>query len=135
LAGKLEDSRYEDRNLAKQWVIPELGRRKVAELKRGDIDRLFRKVSAKTPIRANRVLSLLSMLFTLAVRWEMRPDNPAKGIARNREQPRARYLTVDEIGRLMATIAKYRPSNPASADAIELLLLTGARRGEVLSAT
>jgi integrase len=135
LPRKREESQYEDRNLAKQWIIPELGRRKVAELKRADIDRLFRKVSARTPTRANRLLSLLSMLFTLAVRWEMRPDNPAKGIERNAEHARARYLTVDEIGRLMAAIDQYRPSNPASADAIELLLLTGARRGEVLSAT
>jgi integrase len=135
LPRKRPESQYEDKNLIGQWVIRTLGKRKVAEVKRADIDKLFRQVSARTPTRANRLLSLLSTMFGLAVKWEWRSDNPAKGVDRNTEHARARYLSLEEIGRLMTAVAEYREHNPASADAIELLLLTGSRRNEVLSAT
>src|SRR5438270_8186123 len=72
-------------------------------------------------------------MFSLAVRWGMRPDNPAKGIERNPEEARQRYLTGDELRRLTAALAAH-PSRQA-ADAMRLLLLTGARTQEVLGAT
>jgi integrase len=71
-------------------------------------------------------------MFNLAIAWGMRPDNPAKGIERKPEEKRERYLSADELVRLAEALAK-RPGS--SANAIKLLLLTGARRNEVLSAT
>jgi integrase len=134
LPKKRPNSRYEDRNLIAQWIVPEFAKRKVAEIKRADIGRLHRKVTERgTPIRANRLLSLLSKMFSLAVDLGWCADNPAKGIEKNPEQARARYLAVEEIGRLVEAIAEYRKQNAASADAIEMLLLTGSRRNEVLS--
>jgi integrase len=70
-------------------------------------------------------------MFSLAVKWHMRPDNPAKGIERNKEYHRRRYLSGDELVRLTKALSKH--PNKEAADAIRLLLLTGARRGEVLS--
>jgi integrase len=72
-------------------------------------------------------------MFALSVRWEMRDDNPASGVERNHESPRDRYLSGDEMGRLAAALAELR--NQQAANAIRLLLLTGARRTEVLAAT
>jgi integrase len=72
-------------------------------------------------------------MFALSVRWEMRGDNPVAGIERNHEEPRERYLTGDEMERLATALAGLR--NQHAANAIRLLLLTGARRTEVLSAT
>jgi integrase len=72
-------------------------------------------------------------MFSLAIRWRMRLDNPCKGVARNREHHRRRYLSSEELSRLTAVLAKH--PNQAVADAVRLLLLTGARRGEVLNAT
>ena len=69
-------------------------------------------------------------MFSLAVRWGMRETNPCKGIERNKEHHRRRYLSGDELGRLVAALADH-PDRQA-ADAVRLLLLTGARRGEVL---
>jgi integrase len=95
---------------------------------------LHRKITDHgTPVRANRALILLSKLFTLAVRWQMRDDNPVAGIERNHEEPRHRYLAGDEMERLAAALAGLR--NQHAANAIRLLLLTGARRTEVLAAT
>jgi integrase len=105
---------------------------KVSEVSFSDIDRLHRKITAaNAPYRANRVASVLSKMFSLATRWGLHDNNPAKGIERNREAKRRRYLSGDELGRLVAALARH-PDRQA-ADIIRLLLLTGSRRGEVLS--
>jgi integrase len=94
---------------------------------------LHRQITAETPIAANRVLALLSTMFALAIREEWVESNPARGIERNPENRRERYLSPAEIARLCEALAAH--PERSSADAILLLLLTGARRGEVLSAT
>jgi integrase len=133
-ARKRERSRLEDESLIKQWIGGELGNRKVADIRRADIDRLHRKITETgTPVRANRAVTLLSKMFTLAMRWDLRTDNPASGIDRNPEEPRHRYLSGDELRRLTDALAA--STNQQAANAIRLLLLTGARRGEVLGAT
>lgn len=121
----------EDEGMIRQWVMPALGDKKIAEVKRADIEALHRKITkAGTPARANRVVSLVSRLFNLAVRWELRVDNPAGRIERNLEEKRYRFLDAAEMGRLLAALPAMH--NQQSADIIRLLLLTGARRGEVL---
>jgi hypothetical protein len=84
-----------------------LGQRKVAEIRRTDIERLHAKVSARTPIRANRVLALVSTMFSLAQRLEWRPDNPCRGVRKNPERSRERYLTGDELRRLVEVLATF----------------------------
>jgi integrase len=71
-------------------------------------------------------------MFGLAIRWGWRSDNPAKGIERNPEEKRHRYLAGDELGRLTAALAEHEDQQ--AANIIRLLLLTGARRGEVQAA-
>jgi hypothetical protein len=133
-ARKRDRSRIEDEGLIRQWIRPQLGTHKVADIRAVDIERLHRKITRHgTPVRANRALTLLSRMFSLAVRWELRTDNPVKGIERNPEQPRQRYFSGDELRRLIDALATH--SSQAAANAIRLLLLTGARRGEVLGAT
>ena len=61
-----------------------------------------------------------------------RSDNPCRGIEKIAEPKRARYLKSDELVRLTAALAE--SEDQQAANAIRLLLLTGARRGEVLSA-
>jgi integrase len=134
LPRKRPASRKEDEALIRIWIRPELGNRKVADIRHADIDALHRKITAHgTPTRANRVVSLISKMLSLAVRWEMREDNPAKGIERNAETRRDRHLVGDELRRLIDALNEYPFQN--SANAIRLLLLSGARRMEVLSAT
>lgn len=123
----------EDEGLLNGIILPELGARKVAGIGFADVEALHVKVTKRgTPVRANRALALLSNIFSKAIKERLRSDNPARGIERNPEQKTERYLTGDEITRLMRALAKHR-SRP-SAKAIVLLLLTGARRSEVLTA-
>jgi integrase len=114
-------------------IRPALGQLKVAEVTFADADGLHRKLTGRgTPYRANRVIALLSRMFSMAMRWQWRGDNPCKGIERNQEHKRRRYLTTDELVRLGKALDKY--SDRQSANIIGLLLLAGARRGEALAA-
>jgi integrase len=71
-------------------------------------------------------------MFSLAIRWGLRPDNPCRGIERNPENKRQRYLSGAELGRVTAALTELH--DQGAANAIRLLLLTGARRGELLMA-
>jgi integrase len=127
---KRERSLADDESMIAQHILPALGRMKVIDVRRSDIDQLHRKISRTATVRANRVVALLSRMFGLAVIWEMRTDNPVRGIERNPETARHRYLEGDELERLLAAVAAY--PNRQTAHIVELLLLTGARRSEVL---
>jgi integrase len=62
----------------------------------------------------------------------MRSDNPASGFIRNPEHPRERFLGRKEIERLSVVLSEHE--NQRFAHIVRLLLLTGARKGEVLNA-
>ena len=114
-------------------IRPALGHLKVSEVTFTDIDALHRKLSkAGHPYAANRCVALLSKMFSLSARWRMRETNPCKGIEKNLEHHRRRYLSGDELVRLVKALGEY--SDQQVANVFRLLLLTGARRGEALSA-
>ncbi len=73
---------------------------------------------------------MLRKALNLAIRWEWIERNPADGFRRNAEHSRERYLTAEEYERVLAAL-DWMP-NQKAANAIRLLILTGARRGEVL---
>src|SRR5262249_39012125 len=124
-------SQIDYRRMIKVHVAPHFGQHiKVADVQTEDVDRLHRRITAAGHLhRANRTIAVLSKMFSLAVRWRMRADNPVKGIERNKEHHRRRYLTTEELPRLVAALDKY-PEQQA-ADIVRLLMLTGARRGEI----
>jgi len=123
-----------DERLLKNYVIPALGRRKVAEVGLKHMADLHHAMRG-TPVQANRTLALLSKMFNLAERWGLRPQgaNPCRGIDRFRETRRERFLSGAEIARLGAVLEEEAPNEPFVVLAIRLLLLTGARRNEVLT--
>jgi len=130
---KLRDRSQSDyQGIIRNDIVSELGKLKVAAVDFEHVERLHRKITKRAPIRANRVIAVLSKMFSLAIKWRLRPDNPCKGVERNREQARKRYLTPEELERLTKALAEYRDQQVA--DIFRLLLLTGARRSEVLSA-
>jgi integrase len=130
---KRPDSVRDDRAMLDKIILPALGSRRVADLRHSDIERLHAKVTARgSTVRANRVAALISKMLNLAIRWEMITMNPAKGIERNPENRRTRYLSGDELARLSEALAIH--SSQSAANAVRLLLLTGARRMEVLGA-
>lgn len=138
LPQKKPASQRDDRAKWRDIIAPSLGRKKVNEVTRDDIDRLHRQLS-ETPYQANRAVALLSKLFNLAERWNMRPDgtNPCRHVKKYAEQHRERYLTADEMKRLGEALRQglaAQTETPYMVGAIQLLLLTGARVSEVLTA-
>lgn len=129
---KVPRAQADDKSMIEKLVLPAIGQTKVDAVSHDDIDQLHRSVSATRPIRANRMVQLLSKMFNLAVRWGYRTDNPVKGVRKNPEDKRTRYLTNVEVRRLSQALEDH--PNRQSANIIRMLLLTGSRRGEVLNA-
>lgn len=122
-------STQNDRSMLNLYILPRLGRRKVFEVSAEDVQTLHNTLR-ETPYQANRTLALLSKMLSLAVRWRLRPDNPAIGIEKYSEEKRYRWLSDNELARLTKALDEH--PNQIAADAIRLQLLTGARIGEVL---
>lgn len=121
----------EDERLWASAAKSKIGGIKVDAVLRRDIESILRGL-ASTPYQANRVRALLSKMFSLAVGWSMRTDNPMTGIPKHPEESRTRWLTADELKSLFSALNLY-PGQTA-ADAVRFIALTGARRGEVLKA-
>ena len=61
-------------------------------------------------------------------------DNPCLGVQRYPENKRKRYLTAPEIKLLADAFTEEEQNNPFAVAAIKMLIMTGARLGEILSA-
>ena len=109
-------------------VSPALGRKALSEIGRADCQALVDKIGINRPIAANRVASFLSALLNFAVRTDRLQINPAKGLIRFREEARARIIKTDELQRLLDAI---EAEGEQWADAFNMLLFSGARRGSV----
>jgi integrase len=133
LPKKRPTSQAEDKAIIAKIIKPKIGNRKVAVISHPDINRLHREISKSTPTRANRIVALLSKMFSLAIKEGWRADNPCRGIERNPEEKRHRYLNPTELGQL--TTALNECQDTRAADLVRLCLLTGCRRGEALAAT
>ncbi|MEH6478036.1 MAG: tyrosine-type recombinase/integrase [Sneathiella sp.] len=112
-------------------LLPRLANRKVREIRQRDIEQIILSLQ-KTPYRANRVRALASKLFTLAESWEWCEKNPVRGIQKFPEHKRDRWLSEEELKRL-ASVLETHP-NKRAVTIVRLLILTGARRGELMKA-
>ena len=128
----------ETARLLEKIILPALGRRRVGDVTRSDVSRLHASL-VKTPVTGNRALAVLHALFAFGERIGARPEgtNPARGIARYREESRRRYLSDAELARLGAALAEAERDGTESVEAvgaIRILLLTGCRKSEILGA-
>lgn len=135
-------------------VPPATLAKRVDEVTQGDILRLHGDAcEAAGLFLANRLLAVLSRMFTLAEGrgWRSRP-NPCRGVEKFYEPPRSRNLSEGEVTRLLNACDGYallredekKKNEPLAdardgdrqnaADAVVLLLYTGARLREVLRA-
>ena len=130
LPRKSPRSATDDRSMWRNEILPRIGDIKIADLSHDDVDGLHRAIGETRPIRANRVIEVLRKALNLSIRWGWRASNPASGVHKNTEEKRDRFLSEAEIHNLRKAIAG--ENNRTAAEAIELLLLTGARKSEVL---
>lgn len=131
LPHKRPSSVRNDHQMIDNIIRPRLGSLRVTAVSQRDIESLLTAFKS-VPYRANRTRSLLSKMFSLAIEWKWRLDNPVHGIPRFQEDRRERWLSREELRRFTQALDEYPDQN--AADALRLLLLTGAREGEVLKA-
>ena len=121
----------------RRHVLPRLGRRRVAEITRGDAAAMHHQMRG-TPFAANRTLGILSAMFTAAELWGLRPQgsNPCRHVKRFRERRRERFLSDEEYRRLGAALREAEDTGTvadAAIAAIRLLMLTGCRLSEIMT--
>ena len=135
LIQKTEMSRRDEVSMWEKIILPKFGKERLEVLTHDRVQKFHTEITQKrgTPTRANRVIASFRKAYNLAIRWGWVIQNPAASISLNAEVKRQRYLTQDELIRVFDILNDHHEK--VSANAIKLLILTGARRGEVLKAT
>lgn len=112
-------------------IRPRLGKIKVRSLSFDDAQALHSAITARGSKReANATTGLLRHMLNRAIVWRWISSNPVKGLTYHPDRRRERFLAPPELAALNVALTKH-PERQA-ANAIRLLMLTGARRGEVL---
>ena len=127
-----DDTRYIEKE-----IKPRLGHKNLSEIRSKDIVKIH-SAMVGSPVKANRLLALLSKMFNLAEEWEYRDTNtnPTQHIRKYKETPRERFLTQDEMANLELTLSDAETEHLVSSSvihALRVLLMTGARLQEVLT--
>jgi len=151
LPEKAAKSQREDKSIIEKIILPfrpltggsELRWWKVADVAQPDMAALHRWVTGdRGPVRANRVLSVASKMFSLSlvpalgerVSWRDRAQgNPCQGVKRNPEEGHERFLSGAETAALADAIL-VKGATPAT-NCVRLILLSGCRPGEAQAAT
>lgn len=121
-----------DKELFDRYLSIPLGKRKLSTITRLHIAEIHSRITKNAPTMANRVLALVSSIFGRAVEWGLYEDlNPARGIRRNRERARDRFIQSCELKYFFEAVAM--EPNETIRDYVLISLLTGARRSNVLA--
>ncbi|WP_135080082.1 site-specific integrase [Terasakiella sp. SH-1] len=135
-----ENTIADNHSMIDRFILPKLGATLAVDVAKMDVRRLHQSCS-KTPYQANRLLSLLSKIFNFASDdlLEIRHDwrNPAERVQKFKEEKRRRYLSRDELQAVSQTLNIAETEGLAVAQtvaAIRLLIFTGARHREILTA-
>ena len=142
-----------DRGRIEHHLRPLLGKLRIDAIKRVDVERMRDAVAAGrtaekldndekrpsgslasggTGVAAQCVL-LVSTIFSFGIDRGLCTDNPARGVKKARVRKLERFLSTAETARLAEALEAEEKVNPFAVAAIRLLLLTGCRKGEILS--
>lgn len=123
-----------NRHLIDRLLIPEFGKVPVTEISRAMVLK-WRDGLGERPGTANRTLPVLSVMMTTAETMCLRPrrSNPCRNVTRFPTKSVERYVALDELPRLGASLREAETDHPKECAIIRLLLLTGARKGEIES--
>ena len=130
----------EDQRRLTRSLRPTIGRIQLSDLTHADVKRLHRDLGQSGKVEANRTIETLRAAWKWARDEDLIPDgveDPTKRYGGHRgykfrERPRDRWLRPDETRRLLEATDKEADAHVRSA--IRLLLLTGLRKSELLSA-
>jgi integrase len=142
-----------DRGRIVRHIKPLLGKKRVGEITRADVERFMRGVAAgKTAAdvktgkhgraiveggkgTATRTVGLLGGIFTFAVSREMRADNPVRGVKRYPDRKSEIFLSSAQLATLGAALnaVEAEGGNWLAIAIIRMLAFTGARKSEIVT--
>jgi integrase len=116
-------------NIFNRIIVPAWRGRTIGSIRRRDIIDLVEDIAASgRGYHSNRTCAVLSKFFAWLVARDALAFSPVTGVERpHKEKIRSRILTDDELRALWLACGH----EGASGEAIRLMVLTGARRGEV----
>ena len=119
----------DERNL-RLHILPKWAKRRYDHIERADVIELVEGiVKAGSPVQANRVQALISMIFSFAVDADLVKSNPCSRLRkRGAENQETRILSDDEIRQFWRR-AILPPVTRRVGLALRLVLLTGCRSG------
>lgn len=125
-----------DKGLLQNHIEPIWGKRYLDQVSKDDIIALLSKQrQTHAPGSCNRLLILLRYMFSLPTKWDLpyAQVNPTKGIPLMKEETiKERFLSAEEAQNLFAQL--HRSENTMLQYIVPMLILTGARKREVLDA-
>lgn len=126
-----------DVSLLNNHLLPAMGHQYLDAITRRDVQRLIssRREMGKAPGTCDRMLILTRYIFSLAIKWKVSgvKENPAKEVDLLKvDNKRERFLSEAEVRRLYTALMG--SEHPMLRFIVPMLLLTGARKREVLDA-
>lgn len=121
----------------RRHIIPKWGKVRVNEIGSRGVSQWMGELQAKglAPATVEKIRVIFGRSFELGARWSIPgcDKNPTRGVSRKPlNNARERFLSAEEAARLREAVAASQ--NPRLKDIVGLLLLTGARVGELLQA-
>lgn len=117
-------------------LLPYFGTMCMKDIEKRDVVQLINdQLPTYKPGSINRVIILLRYMFNLAIKWEIEGvfRNPTAGIPLLKENNQVeRFLSAEEAKALLIAIKASK--NPMLQHIVSMLILTGARKREVLDA-
>ncbi len=142
-----------DEGRLRNHVLPLLGRRRIDQITRADVERMFIDVSEGRTAHpaprarprgsvasggrgtAGQALAVLGAVMSFAMARGLIDTNPVRGVKKPQARKMERFLSEAEIARLGEALEAEaaRSGDPFPAAAVRLLLFTGCRRSEILT--
>jgi integrase len=120
----------EDERRLNKYIKPAWGPRKASAITRGDAAKLHIGLAERGHREANQVINLVRRIWALGAEWGLVDGpNPGLGVKRFKERSRERWLSAEELRRLIESIDAEVNSTPKTGSLCEKIVDYLAERG------
>ncbi len=116
--------------ILKKYLVPQLGRKRLDEIKHEDVQRLKAKLVHLNPKTVNCILTVLTKLLKVAVEWQVMETLPVTVKLLRHSLPELPFYEPEDFERL---VAGAREVGPEATAAVLLGGHAGLRRGEMVA--